>query len=153
MNHRVRRLRAQESTLYSDAMSECIFCKIVEGSLPSHKVFENEDCYAFLDIFPAGRGHTLVIPKTHVRDIHEADALTYSKVAAAAKAVADLLAATLGSEGTTVFQMSREAGWQTVFHLHMHVIPRWKDDGLHKPWDIAPADDADLREVLQQITK
>ena len=153
MNHRVRRLRAQESTLYSDAMSECIFCKIVEGSLPSHKVFENEDCYAFLDIFPAGRGHTLVIPKTHVRDIHEADALTYSKVAVAAKAVADLLAATLGSEGTTVFQMSREAGWQTVFHLHMHVIPRWKDDGLHKPWDIAPADDADLREVLQQITK
>ena len=153
MNHRVRRLRAQESTLYSDAMSECIFCKIVEGSLPSLKVFENDDCYAFLDIFPAGRGHTLVIPKKHVRDIHEADALTYSKVAAAAKDVADLLAAKLGSEGTTVFQMSREAGWQTVFHLHMHVIPRWKDDGLHKPWDIAPADDADLREVLQQITK
>jgi len=153
MNHRVRRLRAQESTLYSDAMSECIFCKIVEGSLPSHKVFENDDCYAFLDIFPASRGHTLVIPKKHVRDIHEADALTYSKVAAAAKAVADLLAATLGSEGTTVFQMSREAGWQTVFHLHMHVIPRWKDDGLHKPWDIEPANDADLREVLQQITK
>ena len=153
MNHRVRRLRAQESTLYSDAMSECIFCKIVEGSLPSHKVFENDDCYAFLDIFPAGRGHTLVIPKKHVRDIHEADALTYSKVAAAAKDVADLLAATLGSEGTTVFQMSREAGWQTVFHLHMHVIPRWRDDGLHKPWDIEPANDADLREVLQQITK
>ena len=146
-------MRAQESTLYSDAMSECIFCKIVEGSLPSHKVFENDDCYAFLDIFPASRGHTLVIPKKHVRDIHEADALTYSKVAAAAKAVADLLAATLGSEGTTVFQMSREAGWQTVFHLHMHVIPRWKDDGLHKPWDIEPANDADLREVLQQITK
>ncbi|CAN2239187.1 HIT family protein [Candidatus Planktophila dulcis] len=134
-------------------MSECIFCKIVEGSLPSHKVFENEGCYAFLDIFPAGRGHTLVIPKTHVRDIHEADALTYSKVAATAKDVADLLAAKLGSEGTTVFQMSREAGWQTVFHLHMHVIPRWKDDGLHKPWDIEPANDADLREVLQQITK
>ena len=146
-------MRAQESTLYSDAMSECIFCKIVEGSLPSHKVFENDDCYAFLDIFPASRGHTLVIPKKHVRDIHEADALTYSKVAAAAKAVADLLAATLGSEGTTVFQMSREAGWQTVLHLHMHVIPRWKDDGLHKPWDIEPANDADLREVLQQITK
>ena len=153
MNHRVRRLRVKELTLYSDAMSECIFCKIVEGSLPSHKVFENDDCYAFLDIFPGGRGHTLVIPKKHVRDIHEADALTYSKVASAAKEVADLLTAKLGSEGTTVFQMSREAGWQTVFHLHMHVIPRWKDDGLHKPWDIAPADDSDLRDVLQQITK
>lgn len=153
MNHRVRRLRVQESTLYSDAMSECIFCKIIEGSLPSHKVFENDDCYAFLDIFPAGRGHTLVIPKKHVKDIHEADADTYSKVASAAKEVADLLASKLESEGTTIFQMSREAGWQTVFHLHMHVIPRWKDDGLHKPWDIAPAADSDLREVLQQITK
>jgi len=134
-------------------MSECIFCKIIEGSLPSHKVFENDDCYAFLDIFPAGRGHTLVIPKKHVKDIHEADADTYSKVASAAKKVADLLASKLESEGTTIFQMSREAGWQTVFHLHMHVIPRWKDDGLHKPWDIAPAADSDLREVLQQITK
>jgi histidine triad (HIT) family protein len=134
-------------------MSECIFCKIIEGSLPSHKVFENEDCYAFLDIFPAGRGHTLVIPKKHVKDIHDADAQTYSKVASAAKEVADLLANKLESEGTTIFQMSREAGRQTVFHLHMHVIPRWKDDGLHKPWDIAPAADSDLREVLQQITK
>jgi histidine triad (HIT) family protein len=95
----------------------------------------------------------LVIPKKHAKDIHEADADTYSKVASAAKEVADLLANKLESEGTTIFQMSREAGWQTVFHLHMHVIPRWKDDGLHKPWDIAPAADSDLREVLQQITK
>ena len=153
MNHRARRLRAKESTLYSDAMSECIFCKIVEGSIPSYKVFENENCYAFLDIFPANRGHTLVIPKNHVKDIHEADAKTYSDVAATAKHVADLLQRKLGSDGTTVFQMSREAGWQTVFHLHMHVIPRWNNDGLHKPWDIAPAQESDLLEVLQQITK
>jgi histidine triad (HIT) family protein len=134
-------------------MSDCIFCKIVEGSIPSHKVFEDEYCYAFLDIFPANRGHTLVIPKKHVKDIHEADAETYSRVASTAKSVADLLQTQLGSEGTTVFQMSREAGWQTVFHLHMHVIPRWESDGLHKPWDIAPATESDLLEVLQQITK
>jgi histidine triad (HIT) family protein len=134
-------------------MSDCIFCKIVEGSIPSHKVFEDEYCYAFLDIFPANRGHTLVIPKMHVKDIHEADAETYGRVASTAKSVADLLQAKLGSEGTTVFQMSREAGWQTVFHLHMHVIPRWESDGLHKPWDIAPATESDLLEVLQQITK
>jgi len=153
MNHRARRLRAKESTPYSDAMSECIFCKIVEGSIPSYKVFENENCYAFLDIFPANRGHTLVIPKSHVKDIHEADAQTYSDVAATAKHVADLLQRQLGTDGTTVFQMSREAGWQTVFHLHMHVIPRWDNDGLHKPWDIAPAQESDLLEVLQQITK
>jgi histidine triad (HIT) family protein len=134
-------------------MSDCIFCKIVEGSIPSHKVFENEFCYAFLDIFPANRGHTLVIPKKHVKDIHESDAETYSRVASAAKEVADLLASKLQSEGTTIFQMSKEAGWQTVFHLHMHVIPRWTGDGLHKPWDIAPASEDSLREIAIQLTK
>jgi histidine triad (HIT) family protein len=95
----------------------------------------------------------LVIPKNHVKDIHEADAQTYGHVASAAKVVADLLQAQLGSDGISVFQMNREAGWQTVFHLHMHVIPRWENDGLHKPWEIAPAAESDLLEVLQQITK
>lgn len=132
-------------------MSECIFCSIVAGSSPSHKVFENEHCYAFLDIFPANRGHTLVVPKKHVVDIHDTDALTYAHVAAAAKEVADLLNNTLEPDGTTIFQMSREAGWQTVFHLHMHVIPRWAGDSLHEPWDIAPADQDDLKATLNQI--
>jgi histidine triad (HIT) family protein len=114
---------------------------------------ENDHCYAFLDIFPANPGHTLVIPKIHVKDIHEADASTYSHVAAMAKEVADLLSHKLESDGTTIFQMSREAGWQTVFHLHMHVIPRWGDDNLHKPWDIAPASDESLTEISQRIAK
>ena len=102
-------------------MSDCFFCKIVQGDVPSRKVFENDNCYAFLDIFPA------------------------------AKDVADLLQKKLGSEGTTIFQMNREAGWQTVFHLHMHVIPRWENDDLHKPWDIAPATDQELAEVLHLL--
>jgi histidine triad (HIT) family protein len=61
--------------------------------------------------------------------------------------------AKLSSEGTTIFQMNREAGWQTVFHAHMHVIPRWSSDGLHKPWDIAPADQADLVELRKLLTE
>ncbi len=89
---------------------------------------ENDECIAFLDIFPANRGHTLVIPKKHVADIHRSDSATYAA-------------------------MSGEAGWQTVFHLHMHVIPRWPNDGLHKPWDIEPASDESLNEVLQLIQK
>jgi histidine triad (HIT) family protein len=129
-------------------MSECLFCKIIEGAIPSRKVFENQDCFAFLDIFPAAKGHTLVIPKKHVIDIHDSDAQTYSVVAAAAKEVADLLQTKLGSQGTTIFQMNREAGWQTVFHLHMHVIPRWSDDALHKPWEIAAASENELEQVL-----
>jgi histidine triad (HIT) family protein len=132
-------------------MDDCIFCKIIEGSIPSRKVYENDDCYAFLDIFPANRGHTLVIPKKHSKDIHDTDAETYAKVAHAAKIVADLLREKLDSDGTTIFQMSKEAGWQTVFHIHMHVIPRWDEDGLHKPWDIAPATDDELEEVSRLI--
>ena len=134
-------------------MSDCIFCSIVVGELPAKKVLENKTCVAFLDIFPASKGHTLVIPKKHVIDIHHADAQIYADVAATAKEVADLLQSKLHSDGTTVFQMSREAGWQTVFHLHMHVIPRWHSDGLHKPWDIAPATEDELTEVLRIIHK
>lgn len=134
-------------------MSDCIFCGIVAGTIPSKKVLETDTCLAFLDIFPANRGHTLVIPKKHVLDIHDADAQTYADVAATAKRAADLLQISLNSEGTTIFQMSKEAGWQTVFHLHMHVIPRWSGDRLHKPWDITPATDAELDEVLQHIKK
>jgi len=132
-------------------MSDCLFCKIVEGVVPSRKIFENDNCYAFLDIFPAAKGHTLVIPKQHLTDIHQADAQSYASVAAAAKEVADLLHARLGSDGTTIFQMNREAGWQSVFHLHMHVIPRWEGDSLQKPWDINAATDVELSEVQERL--
>lgn len=151
MSRQAKRLPEQESKLYSNSMSDCIFCGIVSGTIPARKVLENESCIAFLDIFPANRGHTLVIPKVHVADIHSANASTYSAVAATVKDVADLLTIKLAPEGISVFQMNREAGWQTVFHLHMHVIPRWKNDGLHKPWDIAPASEDSLSEVLHQI--
>lgn len=120
--------------------------------MPSRKVLENSECLAFLDIFPANRGHTLVIPKKHFADVHEADAATYASVASATKEVADLLQDRLGSDGTTIFQMNRQAGWQTVFHLHMHVIPRWNNDGLHKPWDIAAASDDVLDRVHSEIS-
>jgi histidine triad (HIT) family protein len=133
-------------------MSECLFCKIVEGQIPSRRIFEDDEFIAFLDIFPANRGHSLVIPKAHHADIHDIPADLYGNLASRAKVVADLLMEKLGSRGTTIFQMNREAGWQTVFHLHMHVIPRWEDDKLHKPWEIAPAADSDLEE-LQRLLK
>jgi histidine triad (HIT) family protein len=134
-------------------MSDCIFCKIVAGEIPSRKVFEDERFLAFLDIFPAGRGHTLVIPKEHHADIHTMPGDLYGALATAAKHVADLLKSKLGSEGTTIFQMNREAGWQTVFHSHIHVIPRWSGDGLHKPWDIAPGDANELDALVKLLTE
>ena len=131
--------------------SDCVFCKIIAGQIPSKKVYEDENHFAFLDIFPAGRGHTLVIPKEHYADIHSMPAEVYGGIATAAKKVADLLQTKLNSEGTTIFQMNREAGWQTVFHAHMHVIPRWSNDGLHKPWDIAPADEKALTDLQNKL--
>jgi histidine triad (HIT) family protein len=125
-------------------MSDCIFCKIIAGEIPSKKIYEDVEHLAFLDIFPASKGHSLVIPKEHHADIHSMSAAQYGAIASVAKKVADLLQDKLKSEGTTIFQMNKEAGWQTVFHAHMHVIPRWSNDGLHKPWDIAPADSAEL---------
>jgi histidine triad (HIT) family protein len=133
--------------------SDCIFCKIIAGQIPSKKIFENDHHIAFLDIFPAGRGHSLVIPKQHYADIHSMPAEVYGGIAATAKKVADLLQSKLQSEGTTIFQMNKEAGWQTVFHAHMHVIPRWSNDGLHKPWDIAPADGAELDALHTLLTE
>ncbi len=134
-------------------MSECIFCKIVAGEIPSHKIYEDEDHLSFLDIFPASLGHTLVIPKEHHLDIHSISAEQYGALASRAKEVADLLMEKLGSEGTTIMQMNRSAGWQTVFHAHMHVIPRWESDALHKPWDITPASGDQLMALHKKITE
>lgn len=134
-------------------MSDCIFCKIIGGDIPSKKIYEDGEFFAFLDIFPANRGHSLVIPKAHHTDIHAIPAELYGGLAATAKKVADLLQSKLGSDGTTIFQMNREAGWQTVFHIHMHVIPRWSGDNLHKPWDIVPADDAELASLHALLTE
>ena len=134
-------------------MIDCLFCSIVAGTIPSYKVYEDERYYAFLDIFPASRGHTLVIPKEHHADIHAMPADIYGGMASVAKKVADLLLRKLSSEGTTIFQMNRAAGWQTVFHAHMHVIPRWNDDSLHKPWDISPADQDELAELNELLSE
>jgi histidine triad (HIT) family protein len=134
-------------------MSDCIFCKIIAGEIPSKKIYEDTNHLAFLDIFPASKGHSLVIPKEHHADIHSMSAAQYGAIASVAKTVADLLQAKLKSEGTTVFQMNKEAGWQTVFHAHMHVIPRWNNDGLHRPWDIAPADSAELDALHNLLTE
>lgn len=132
-------------------MIDCIFCKIVVGEIPSKKIYEDDSHIAFLDIFPASRGHSLVIPKLHRADIHELTGDEYGAMASAAKKVADLLHQKLNSEGTTIMQMNREAGWQTVFHAHIHVIPRWSGDALHKPWEINPVDSHTLLDIHAQI--
>jgi histidine triad (HIT) family protein len=132
-------------------MAECIFCGILDGSIPSRKIYEDEETLAFLDVFPAASGHTLVIPKKHSADIHSIDERSFGAVAKSAKKVADILTAKLGCDGISIFQMNREAGWQTVFHLHMHVIPRFNGDNLQKPWKVASATEESLETSHRRI--
>lgn len=132
-------------------MSDCIFCAIVNGKIPSHKVFEDDDYIAFLDIYPAALGHTLVIPKRHFLDIHEMSGNDYGALASCAKKIADLIHTTLNTDGITIMQMNRSAGWQSVFHAHFHVIPRFVGDKLNQPWEPVPASQVVLAEIHSRI--
>lgn len=129
----------------------CVFCEIVRGTVPSHRVHEDELIVAFLDINPAAQGHTLVVPKVHADDLFAADADTAAAVMRGVKAVADLLASRLGPDGLTLVQANRRAGWQDVFHLHMHVIPRWEGDGLTPPWTPRPGAPEALAAVAERL--
>ena len=131
----------------------CEFCAIVEGRGPAHIVRSDERTIAFLDINPATRGHTLVVPRAHARTLLDLDPADATAMMAAAQAVAVQLQRTLQPEGFTLFQANEPAGWQTVFHVHLHVLPRWSDDGLVPPWTLTPGDPAELAAVADEILR
>jgi len=110
-------------------MPDCIFCKIVAGEIPAFKVYEDSETMAFLDINPAAIGHTLVIPKRHVKDISDADEQSLRAVAATTKRIADKIRSVLSSDITVIQNNGRAAG-QAIDHLHVHVIPRRAGDRL-----------------------
>ena len=119
---------------------DCLFCKIVAGEIPATVIAEDERTIAFMDINPATRGHALVVPRAHVRDIHEIDAGDLQAVAVAAQQVAAKVLDKLGAAGVNLLNSSGAAAWQTVFHFHLHVIPRYEDDPLKLPWVPASGD-------------
>lgn len=106
------------------ATESCIFCRIVRGEAPAAKVYEDEHTLALMDIFPVTDGHTLVITKEHAENVFEASSTALQAVAATAKRVAHALKDTLSPEGLMVFQLNGAAAGQTVFHYHMHLMPR-----------------------------
>ena len=132
-------------------MSNCIFCSIVKGDVPAFRIFEDSDHVAFLDIFPAALGHALVIPKKHSSDIHEITGPEYGALASRAKKVADIIQEKLSTDGVTIMQMNKAAGWQSVFHTHFHVIPRFTADNLNQPWKPAAASQDELAEIHSRI--
>ena len=132
--------------------AECIFCHIVEGLSPARVLLENEHCLAFLDIAPAGKGHTLVIPKKHSVDILDTSREALSEIMRMTKQVSQLLFTKLKPDGLSLFQMNRTVGWQTVFHFHVHIIPRWSGDSLIEPWVETLAPDPELNKVHSELT-
>ncbi|MBN6887645.1 histidine triad (HIT) family protein [Cytobacillus horneckiae] len=116
-------------------MSNCIFCKIVNGEIPSAKVYENEHVVAFLDISQVTKGHTLVIPKVHKENIYELDSETAQRVFESVPLIANALKTEFNPLGLNLINNNGEAAGQTVFHYHMHLIPRYgKGDGLGIVW-------------------
>ncbi|HLH67190.1 MAG TPA: HIT family protein [Solirubrobacteraceae bacterium] len=123
---------------------DCLFCRIVAGELPSQRVCEDERTVAFMDINPATHGHMLVVPRAHCTDLLEAPADDLAAVVATAQRLARLAVQRLGADGVNLLNSCGAAAWQTVFHLHMHVIPRYRDDPLRLPWKPAPGDPAQI---------
>ncbi len=126
------------------AHADCLFCKIVAGEIPATLVAEGDRTIAFMDINPATRGHALVIPRAHASDIHEIDTEDLEAVAAMAQELAGRAIERLGADGVNLLNSNGPAAWQTVFHFHMHVIPRYAGDPLRLPWVPAPGDMDDI---------
>lgn len=106
----------------------CIFCKIANGEIPSYTIYEDADFRVILDISPASLGHALVIPKEHYKNLFELDESIASKALVVAKRVATALSAELNCDGFNLLQNNEEIAGQTIFHFHIHLIPRYKDD-------------------------
>jgi histidine triad (HIT) family protein len=119
---------------------DCIFCKVVAGEIPATRVAEDERAIAFMDISPATRGHTLVIPREHSTDLTVVGAEDLAACAALAQRVAGRQLEVLGADGVNLLNSCRPAAWQTVFHFHIHVIPRYDGDPLRLPWVPEPGD-------------
>ena len=130
---------------------DCIFCKIVAGELPATVVDEDERTIAFMDISPATRGHALVIPRDHVADLHEIGAQDLAACTAAAQRLAARMRERLGADGVNVINSCGSAAWQTVFHFHLHVIPRYVGDPLELPWIPTPGDGEAIAQAGAQL--
>ena len=132
-------------------MEGCIFCAILSGTSPAWKVYEDDDAIAFMDINPAADGHTLVIPRKHVRDLWEIGEDVAQRVMAATVRVAAQIRRALHPDGMNVMHATGAAAFQTVFHFHFHVIPRYFDDPIKLPWVPRPGDRTRIAGMAEKI--
>jgi histidine triad (HIT) family protein len=129
----------------------CVFCAIAAGDRPAHVIAESDRALAFLDLNPATEGHTLVIPRTHAADIWNLGPEDGAAVWTLVRQTATLLRERLVPDGMTLMQANGKAGWQHVFHFHMHVLPRWNGDRLRGPWEMRSGDPAALAATAERL--
>lgn len=132
-------------------MVDCIFCKIANGEIPSVTLYEDEEFRVILDLGPASKGHALILPKTHAANIYELSDETAGKAMILAKHMASKMTDALGCEGFNIVQNNGEIAGQTVFHFHMHLIPRYKGDKVGLTWTPGKLTDEVKDEILAKI--
>lgn len=130
---------------------ECIFCRIANGEIPSATLYEDEDFRVILDQGPATKGHALIIPKKHADNLYTLDDETASKTLKVAKTLALRMKKALGCDGVNVLQNNEAAAGQTVFHFHMHLIPRYKNDSIKLEWESSKVSEEELQELVLKI--
>ncbi len=130
---------------------DCIFCKLAHGEIPSTTIYEDADFRVYFDIAPATKGHCLIIPKEHYADVFEIDPKTAGKLFELATAVAKGLKKVLGCDGMNIMQNNGSVAGQTVFHFHLHLIPRYEGDGIDFHYAHGEADMEALAQIAKEI--
>lgn len=145
--------KQREKILWRDSMrvEDCIFCKIANGEIPSATIYEDELFRVIMDIAPASKGHAIILPKNHMANIFELEQKEGEAILLVAKKVATAMKDELGCDGINILQNNGEAAGQTVFHLHVHLIPRYKEDQVHIKWVPTEAKDYNLTELAERI--
>lgn len=131
--------------------NDCIFCKIANGEIPSSTIYEDDLFRVILDLSPATKGHALILPKKHMANIFEMDEETAEKVFILASRIAKAMKEALNCDGLNIVQNNGEIAGQTVFHFHMHIIPRYNDDGQQINWVPKASEAAERDMIAEQI--
>lgn len=130
---------------------KCIFCKLANGDIPTATLYEDDDFRVILDAGPASKGHALILPKEHYANLYELDDELAAKVLVLAKKMITKLTDILGCDGYNIVQNNGEAAGQTVFHFHLHMIPRYKDDHVGLGWKMGELTEEEKEEILSKI--
>lgn len=129
----------------------CIFCKLANGDIPTSTLYEDEDFRVILDASPASKGHALIIPKEHYANLYELDDELAGKVMILAKKMITKLTDVLGCDGYNLVQNNGPAAGQTVFHFHLHMIPRYEGDNVGMGWNMGELTEEDKEDILSKI--